>query len=162
MDIAKNLYMRNVDDELGRLPGYPHTNEMSVAYVCAGYAFEIIYKVLAEAATGQPAKATHFPSDAHGRLVGQDRSEVEREIESHGWEVSQFLKFLDNRLCHVNRKYWWRGKNGGPLRGVLGHLGRYRCDRLHELHTDLSRLGMKWINEKTNVHEMWSGTPDPE
>ena len=161
MDLAKELYMRNVDDELDKLGGYPHSNEMSVAYVCAGYAFELIYKVLAEAATGRQAKATHRPSDSHKELPEEDRIEVEQEIDRHEWGVDQFLEYLDNSLCHKDRKYWWRTKKGGPLRGAAGYIGRYRCDRLHELHAGLARLAVKWINATATVHEIWPGTPEP-
>ena len=49
MDTAKVLYMRNAgspEDALRKRAGYPHGNELNVAAVCAGYAFELIYKVL--------------------------------------------------------------------------------------------------------------------
>ena len=61
MDIATTLYMRNAPNpEMlpRRTTAYPRANELNVAAVCAGYAFEFIFKVLVKAGGGQP-KGVH-------------------------------------------------------------------------------------------------------
>ena len=60
MDTAEMLYLRNVENLRGSLPraGYPGTNELNVANVCARYAFELIFKVLAGQAIINPNPGT--------------------------------------------------------------------------------------------------------
>ncbi len=48
-------------------------NELSVANVCAGYAFEFVFKVLVEAATMEQAAAGHNPSDAYRILKEKNK-----------------------------------------------------------------------------------------
>ena len=43
MDASVRIY-NNAGDERGAR--YPKENEFNVAYVCAGYAFELIFKIL--------------------------------------------------------------------------------------------------------------------
>ena len=158
MGIAKMLYIRNASFR-GRA-GYPHTNELNVAAVCAGYAFELIFKVLVEVGGHLPA-GTHKPSVAHNKLAEQDRIEVDRIIVAHGWDAIKFLDYLDEELCHGNRKYWMRPRppKTGPAKGSFDIGGPSGCDELQKLHTDLSNLAMKRINE--SIHEEWPGTESP-
>ena len=156
--VAKKLYTPNVESSLERA-GYPHTNELNVAGVCAGYAFELIYKVLVEV-SGQIPRGVHWPRVAHEKLDKQDRKEVEWIINNHGWDVSEFLDYLDT-LCHGNRKYWMRPRppETGLAKGSFRIGGRSSFDELEKLHTDLSSLAMKRINETR--HEDWPGTESP-
>lgn len=158
MGVAKKLYTSSA--ESFREPaGYPHSNEVNVAGVCAGYAFELIYKVLVEV-SGQLPEGVHWPRVAHERLDRQDRKEVERIINNHGWDVSEFLVYLDT-LCHGDRKYWMRPRppKTGPAKGSF-HIGGPRgFDELEKLHSDLASLAMKRINETR--HEDWPGTESP-
>ena len=158
MGVAKHLYTSNVES-LHERAGYPHINELNVASVCAGYAFELIYKVLVEV-SGQLPEGVHWPRVAHGRLAKQDRKEVESIINNHGWDVSEFLCYLDT-LCDGNRKYWMRPRSPktGPAKGGFNIGGRIGFDELGKLHTDLASLAMKRINETR--HEDWPGTESP-
>ena len=165
MNIAEELYLRNAkapEDFLRTASGFPHTNEMNVAAVCAGYAFELIYKVLVRIAGGKP-DAKHSPRSAHKKLKElNDRevgAEVDRIIAHHGWdEHDHLLEYLDD-LCHGDRKYWMRPKDGGK-RGVttMSVGGRKGCDALKRLHEDLSRFAMKRIESNSDIHERWPGT----
>lgn len=161
MDTAEILYLRNVGDskELSdiRMSGYPHGNELNVAAVCAGYAFELIFKVLVKAGGNQP-KARHEPSVAYKHLTEKDRIEVDRIIVSHGWNDSrELLSYLDEKLCHRDRKYWMRTPSGGDARVVFSFGGRKGMDALKRLHQELSELAIRRISDQ-QVYEIWSGT----
>ncbi len=160
MRTAADFYGRN-EDAFQRGPsGYPRTSELNVAAVCAGYAFELVYKVLVEASGGE-STAVHRPSAAHNKLGENDRVEVERIVSEHGWSIRDFLCYLDEKLCHGDRKYWMKpakpAKGAAPVRFHIG--GRYGLDELGKLHAQLSDLAMRRINETR--HEVWPGTPDP-
>ena len=103
---------------------------------------------------------THKPSDAHANLAEEDRIKVEQIITKHGWkDKDELLAYLDEQLCHGDRKYWMRSKEGGAARGMFHIGGRKGCDALKRLHRDLSALAMKRINE--SLHEDWPGTEQP-
>ena len=119
MDTAEMLYTRNASDPeevQRRRPGYPWGNELNVAAVCAGYAFELIFKVMVRVRGGQP-EPKHEPSEAYRKLaelapVGC--TEVKLIITSHGWkDASEFLTYLDEHLCDKDRKYWIKPPKGG-------------------------------------------------
>ena len=57
MDMSVRLY-NNARDKKGAR--YPKENELNVAYVCAGYAFELVFKILVDLSGTIPA-----PKGAH-------------------------------------------------------------------------------------------------
>ena len=161
MDTAEKLYLSNVggSKELSdiRMSGYPHGNELNVAAVCAGYAFELIFKVLVRAGGNQP-KAKHEPSKAYMRLTAKDKVEVDEIIVKHGWKDSkELLTYLDKDLCDKNRKYWMRPPSGGNAQAKFNFGGRKGMDTLKKLHQELSEFAKKRINDQ-QVYEMWPGT----
>ena len=83
---------------------------------CAGYAFELIFKVMVRVRGGQP-EPKHEPSEAYRKLAELapgDCTEVKRIITSHGWkDASEFLTYLDEHLCDKDRKYWMKPPKGG-------------------------------------------------
>ena len=156
MDLAEQLYLRNVErhDRMG----FPAGNELNVAVVCAGYAFELIFKIFVKASGGHPI-ATHKPSAAYADLKQKDSDEVDRILASHGWnDPSEFLTYLDEKICHGDRKYWMRPAKGGPAQGEFSFGGRKGMDVLKKLHEELSELAIKRINDR-GVDEIWPGTP---
>ena len=73
MKVAEDLYLRHAKDPndfLRARGGFPSTSEMNVAVVCAGFAFELILKVIVRAAGGAP-DPTHPPRDAYNKLAEQ-------------------------------------------------------------------------------------------
>ena len=159
MDTAETLYVRNARNPGEFLPraGYPHTNELNVANVCAGYAFELIFKVLVRAGDNEP-ESVHKPSIAYERLTPEDRIVVDRIIASHGWNDSiEFLAYLDEYLCHGDRKYWMRPPKGGNAKVVFNSGGRKSMDALKKLHKELSDFAIKRIEENPKDHEIWPG-----
>ena len=160
MKTAEALYLRSVGNPQKPLPraGYPHTNKLNVATVCAGYAFELIFKVLARAGGKQP-KPVHEPSAAYEHLTKEDKGTVARIILKHGWNDSgEFLTYLDENLCDRDRKYWGRSPKGGKVQGTFHSGGRKDMDALKRLHEELSDFAMKRIEENPEVHEDWPGT----
>ena len=152
------LYLRHVSGPR-RIPGYPRENELNVAAVCAGYAFELIFKVLVRASGGKP-QAIHRPRVAYRALAPEDKAAVDRISEEHRWKTSaELLDFLDKYLCDKNRKYWMRPPEGGTAHGEFHFGGRKGMDALRGLHRGLSDLAMKRINDNPKVYEDWPGTP---
>lgn len=162
MDVAENLYTRYANNREYvefMLPSYPHGNEMNVTAVSAGYAFELIYKVLVKVG-GRKTIATHKPGCAHKIFSKEDRKVVERIILSHGWKIYyELLTHLDNHLCHEDRKYWMRPKSGGKERGNFHTGGLKGIDALKRLHKDISKFAMERINEIG--HEDWPRIDEP-
>ena len=159
METAEMLYQRNVENpgKFSLRAGYPRMNELNVATVCAGYAFELIFKVLARVGHNQP-EPVHEPSAAYERLTQEDRDAVDRIIASQGWnDPVEFLAYLDEYLCHRDRKYWMRPKSGGNVQGMFHFGGRKGMDALKRLHKELSDFAIKRIEENPQVHEDWPG-----
>ena len=150
MDTATDLYMRNLKESLaGEQLRYTQLSEMNVACVCAGYAFEILYKVLVQVGWGTP-EASHKPSNAHRVLVEQDREEVEQILAQHGWsDPGEFLTFLDEDFCSGSRKYWMQKPDyTGTQRGRFPEVGRKVMTDLQRLHRQLSEFALRRINEQ--------------
>ena len=162
MGMAEMLYLRNVGnpEEYPRRPtGYPRMNELNVAAVCAGYAFELLFKVLVKAGRDELPKAEHEPSKAYGDLTPKDKVEIDRIIVEHGWnDPADLLAFLDKDLCDKNRKYWMRLPRGGEAKGVFNFGGRKGMDALKRLHRELSEFAIERIDDRQDVYEDWPGT----
>lgn len=163
MDTAVRLYRRNVsaaEPYQPQQPVYPRANELNVAAVCAGYAFELVFKVLVKARSGNPA-AVHEPSEAYEQLVTLrpgDQKELDRIFATHEWnDPGELLDFLDKQLCDKNRKYWMRPPSGGAAHGVFSFGGRKSMDALKLLHMDIPALALKSINDRQYVYEDWPG-----
>ena len=129
MSVAEDLYLRNAKNPEGFLQDrgeFPKTNEMNVAAVCAGYAFELIFEVLVRAAGGKP-DPRHPPRDADNKLqeVGDGRNVLAHGLEERsrdGWRirpggtrpdvtVEDFPNYRSRFLAHL--------RNVRDLRGLL-------------------------------------------
>ena len=153
MDTSVRLH-----NNAGEIDGarYPKENELNVAYVCAGYAFELVFKILVELSGSIPAPK-HEPSVAFGKMAGKYRTEVKRIVINHGWkDIGPFLYHLDNNLCHKDRKYWMRPPRGGPASGSFQLGGIRGIISLSQLHGALSNFILEAIESDSDVHEVWS------
>lgn len=159
MEIADELYERNVPDagiESCGLAGFPGLNEVNVAAVCAGYAFELLFETLLRADQKEP-EGVHPPSRTYARLEQSVQAEVSAIAARHGWaRIDEFMDYLDNDLCKPARKYWMRPTNGGPARGRLELSGRGRIDALSHLHGDFVELALRRISEGRAMED-WPG-----
>ena len=152
MKTAKRLYECNREN-FRKMAGYPHSNELNVAAVCAGYAFELVYKAIV-ATVSQP-REVHSPSTSHQELCPADRADLKRIIASHGWKVSEFLRFLDDDLCNPSRKYWMvKDGSTSPVRFSVG--GKLDYEKLSDLHEEMVKFALERI-KRTSVHEAFPG-----
>lgn len=132
---------------------YPKENELNVACVCAGYAFELIFKVLVKLNKKQP-KPVHKPSVAYRDILPIYRTEVERIAKLHGWiDITNFLQFLDESLCQTDRKYWGQPPGGGQARATFHLAGIKSINALYKLHVEFSNFVLDAINRDLDVHE---------
>ena len=117
MRIAKDLHDRNMAAFPMKLNESPYANEMNVANVCVGYAFELAYKALVEAGERKPREWTHSLRHAHNHLSSEIRIKTEQVIVTNGWKtVDAFLNHFDDNICHTRCRYWMRPKSP-PLAG---------------------------------------------
>jgi len=160
MHVAADLHLQSADDSLAGA-NYPQTNQLNVAHVCAGFAFELLFKVLARAGGGDPP-AVHRPSEAFETIkqLPDDRlvDSIGKIFSQHGWrDTEELLTFLDD-LCDTNRKYWGLPRSGmGGRHAEFGVGGRKAGDALRKMHQDLSRLALRSIDANTGVMEDWGG-----
>ena len=158
METAVILYENNapsLGDVSWEESGYPRTNKMNVAYVCGGYAFELLFKVLVRVGGNCPS-ARHETSIAYAKLAAEDRKEVDKRILKHGWECPcELLSFLDKHLCHRDRKYWMRPPKGGRSHGQFHFGGIKGIESLKHLHDSLSEFALFRISETRD--EDWPG-----
>ena len=159
MNIAAEAYNKEhpMCDSDGRLMRhrYPKENELNVAYVSAGFAFEIIFKVLVKL-SGKVPQPKHEPSIAWKDTLEKYQKNVKELIGDHGWDdMDVFLQFLDHNLCHGYRKYWMKSPKGGRSTATFSLGGIRGINALHKLHEVLSNYVLKAINEDYNVHEIW-------
>ena len=159
MEIADELYRRNVpkpETEFYGLRGFPGLNEVNVAAVCAGYAFELLFKTLLRADQKEP-DTVHPPSRTYARLEPSVQTEVIAIAARHGWaRIDELMGFLDKDLCKPARRYWMRPAKGGPARGRFILSGRARIDALSRLHGDLVELARRRISEGPAMED-WPG-----
>ena len=135
---------------------YPKENELNVAYVCAGYAFELLFKLLVKLSGKQPIPK-HEPSVAFGDISHKYRDEIEQIAQRNGWrDTNELLKFLDDSLCNTDRKYWGRSPKGGDAHVVFHVGGRRSMSALCQLHEKLSDFALDAINDDLNVEEIWA------
>ena len=155
MTVAAELH-NNTHSRLGQLPRrYPKENEFNVACVCAGYAFELIFKVLVKLG-GKTPKPEHEPSKAYKDIPSNYCVEVKRIVLAHDWkDVDSFLKFLDMDLCNTDKKYWGQPPSGGTAKATFYLAGKRSINALYKLHVELSDFALDAINNDLGVEEVW-------
>ena len=137
MNVAAELYQRAA---FPSRMAWPSANELNVANVCTGYAFELAYKALVQS-TGQIPISSHRVRDAHEKLDRDTGMKVESIILAHGWSnVDQFLNYFDATLRHEERRYWMTPKEQATDDTVVKHhvsYGYSGIDSLAKLHHEL-------------------------
>ena len=104
----------------GRRHGNIDSNELNVAHVCAGLAFELALKALATSER-RPIVKKHEAEKNYRNLGKQSRTTLKKFVEENENlpnKMEDLLEYLDERMCHPDRKYWMVGKTG--LMGGIG------------------------------------------
>lgn len=131
---------------------YPHANELNVAAVCAGYAFELVIKALIRGGLKEPTGG-HMPEDVLEQMSPCLQDGVSSLIVAHGWvRPETFIRFLREDFCHRDRKYWNRPIEGGPARGQAIFEGPDSIPGLAPLFNDLADLALGLADQ-----EDWPG-----
>jgi len=87
-------------------------HELNVAHVCVGFAFELALKALAKS-EGRTTTAKHKASTNYRSLGPLSQERIEKIVkETTTYSIDRFLKYLDEHMCHPDRKYWMVGKKG--------------------------------------------------
>lgn len=95
-------------------------HELNVAHVCVGFAFELALKALAKS-EGHVATKRHEATKNFRSLGVQSQAKIEHIVkEITSYSIDSFLEYLDERMCHPDRKYWMVGKRGQA--GAVGFL----------------------------------------
>ncbi|MCY4613357.1 MAG: hypothetical protein OXB94_07035 [Nitrospira sp.] len=93
------------------------SNELNVAHVCTGLAFELALKALAKS-EGRPITKKHEAEKNYRNLGTKSQARIKKFVEENTPNtIENLLKYLDERMCHPDRKYWMVGRKG-ELRGV--------------------------------------------
>ena len=100
-------------------------HELNVAHVCVGFAFELVLKALAKS-EGRPATGRHEATINYRSIGTQYQARIKKCVERvTSCYIDVFLGYLDERMCHPDRKYWMVGKKGemagvGFVIGIVG------------------------------------------
>lgn len=95
---------RSADHGLG---GANH-NELNVAHVCTGLAFELAMKALAKS-EGRSVVLKHEATKIYRSLSQHSRTRIEQAAET---DLDGLLRYLDREMCHPDRKYWMMDRRG--------------------------------------------------
>ena len=98
----------------GRRHGDIDSSELNVAHVCTGLAFELALKALATSER-RPIAMKHEAEKSYRNLGKQSRATLKKfvkESENLPNTIEDLLEYLDERMCHPDRKYWMVGKTG--------------------------------------------------
>ena len=87
-------------------------NQLNVAHVSMGLAFELALKALA-VSEGRGFCGKHEALINYGALSRSSQEKIAQAITTHsGMLVQDYLEYLDERMCHPDRKYWMVSKSG--------------------------------------------------
>ncbi len=87
-------------------------NQLNVAHVSMGMAFELALKALA-VSERRGLSGKHEAVINYGTLSPSSQNKVAQAIKKHsGMSVQDYLEYLDERMCHPYRKYWMVDKRG--------------------------------------------------
>ncbi len=87
-------------------------NELNVAHVCTGLAFELALKALAKSEE-RPITKKHEAEKNYRNLGTKSQARIKKFVEENTPNtIDNLLKYLDEEMCHPDRKYWMVGRKG--------------------------------------------------
>lgn len=115
-------------------------NQLNVAHVSMGLAFELALKALA-VSEGRRFSGSHDARINYDALSPSSRDKIAQAIKDHsGMSVQRYLEYLDERMCHPDRKYWMvekSGAAGGTGFSDIPALGVSVAARIHREIADM-------------------------
>jgi len=115
----------------------------NVAHVCTGLAFELVLKALA-VTEGLRIKPTHSVSFVYGQMRKETQEEIAALIRERGSDAKEVLEYLDERMCHPDRKYWMvNTKQQGGAVGFIQNSKILVIPALAELHRGIARIATR-------------------
>ena len=132
-------------DELGRAkPGESvvnaNHNQLNVAHVSMGLAFELALKALA-VSEGRRFSGKHEATINYGELSPSSRDKVAKAIKDHsGMSVRYYLEYLDERVCHPDRKYWMVDKSGAARASGFANIPELGIPVAAKIHGDIANM----------------------
>ena len=92
-------------------------HELNVAHVCAGLAFELVLKALAKSER-RTSTTKHEALKNYRALSKKSQDKIAQIVKMYtSNSIQGFLEYMDERMCHPDRKYWMVGRKG-EARGV--------------------------------------------
>ena len=116
-------------------------HELNVAHVCAGLAFELVLKALAKS-EGRQIVTKHEATKCYRALSKQSQEHIATIIQNRtALTFQQFLRYLDDRMCHPDRRYWMVGRKGEARAvGFAVNLKGLVVPDLANVHADIAEL----------------------
>ncbi len=124
---------------------------LNVAYICVGLAFELVLKALAKS-EGLQIRAKHESLQNYQALSKKSQDGITKVVKAHtSREIRMFLGYLDDRMCHPDRKYWMVERGGGQgATGFDQNVKGLMIPDLAKVHAEIAEM----VGE--NAFEDWS------
>ena len=116
-------------------------HELNEAHVCAGLAFELALKALAKSER-RPITKKHESAKNYRALSTKSQLRIKQFVEKETPNtIEGFLQYLDERMCHPDRKYWMVGKKGeaGPV-GFVHNVEGLIIPDLEKVHSKIVQM----------------------
>lgn len=115
-------------------------NELNVAHVCMGLAFELALKALA-VSEGRQSSNKHRAGVNYRNLSQPSQDKVAHAINLHtGMTIKGYLEYLDERMCHPDRKYWMVDKSGTAGGTGFASIPALSIPAAARIHSDIADL----------------------
>ena len=117
------------------------SNELNVAHVCVGLAFELVLKALAKSER-RPIRTKHESLKNYRALSKKSQERIAQIVKTHtSNSVERFLRYLDDSMCHPDRKYWMVGRKGevGGV-GFVQNLKGLVIPDIARVHAEIARM----------------------
>lgn len=126
----------------------------NVAHVATGYAYELLMKSIAKA-DDIKVKPVHSVKEAFAKLGEARKQEIRKAVAKHGVQDAEgHLSYVDERMCHKDRKYWMFGKDmrsaGG--RGFFIADGVLAINGLARIHQEIVDIGWRALEEWRKIY----------
>ena len=133
----------------------PNQNKLNVAFVCTGYAFELIFKIPVKI-SGIEKNYQHETHIAYVKMCRKYQDGFEKIVNAHGWDdIIVFMHYLDSVVHHRDRKYWMQPPKGGAAYATAYLDGPKSISSLADFHKELWWYVHGVIETDSDILELW-------